>query len=115
MLKRQIHVVLGVKAQLLDLFLGEGADNLSRDPRRQRARWHRPGDHRSSSHHAARPDGDPVQDNGPNPDQTSPLDVGTVDDRSMAYGHFLANQGRLSGIPVQNGSILDIAEVGQCL
>jgi hypothetical protein len=35
--------------------------------------------------------------------------VGTVDDRSMAYGHFLANQGRLSGIPVQNGSILDIA------
>ena len=67
------------------------------------------GDNGSSGNDGSAPDGDPIEDNGADADQTAILELGSMDDGPMADGHLRADVDGFTGITMENGAILNVA------
>ncbi len=85
--------------------------HLSRNTRHKGTRRNIPCDDSSSCNKRALPNGDTIQDDGSNPDQTTVFKRGAVDDCAMTNRDIGTDQHRGTWITMQDSSVLNIASL----
>ena len=109
MLLSQLAVALGVTALCRYGFRTQFPLDLGRRTHHQSSSRHVFGDYSSGCDEGAGSHGDPIQHNRANANQAAIVEGCAVDDGAVANGHIAANQDRFAWIPMQHGTVLNIA------
>jgi hypothetical protein len=108
-LPSQLGVVICVKPLILDFFLTQLTFHLGRHTCHKRLGWDILGDHRPSGNKSPSPNGDAIEHNGTDTNQTASLKQSTMNNGSMSNRHVFTNVNRKSWIAVQNSPLLNVA------